>query len=121
MVVVLISARYAKIISWLKKIENIKIKEIDIIKQVGPKVFLYVDTDLSYQAIIDQFKSTIKSQGGAMYVYEFYSIYKEKIDYNSYISAKTKDTMPYFNTKHKDLTGEELHNFKLQKGIIDNG
>lgn len=92
MVIVLIAARYKKLLEWINNRNYEGIKAIYKIKNV---------------------------QGGMAYVYEFYGIYNEKIDYNAYISNKTKDTMRYYQTKIKDLTDKELHDFLL-KNNIDN-
>ena len=119
MVIVLIAARYKKLLEWINNRNYEGIKAIYKIKNVGPKVFLYIDTSLDLKNIIKTFKKSISEQGGMAYVYEFYGIYNEKIDYNAYISNKTKDTMRYYQTKIKDLMDKELHDFLL-KNNIDN-
>ena len=103
------------ILSFLRKGEYLD--GIYTIKVVGPKVFLYIDTNLDFETIVDTLKNSIKAQGGLAYVYEFYTIYREKIDYNAYISAKVKDTMRYFNTKQKDLSNQELEDFLKSNNI----
>ena len=105
MVIVLIAARYKRLMEWINNRKYEGINGIYIIKIVGPKVFL------------DTLKNSIKAQGGLAYVYEFYTIYREKIDYNAYISAKVKDTMRYFNTKQKDLSNQELEDFLKSNNI----
>lgn len=111
MVIVLIAARYKRLVEWINKRKYEGIDGIYTIKIVGPKVFLYVDTNFDFKTIVSTFKRSIKEQGGLAYIYEFYPIYREKIDYNAYMSAQTKDTMRYFNTKHKDLSNQELELF----------
>ena len=117
MVIVLIAARYKRLIEWINNKKYEGIDGIYTIKIVGPKVFLYVDTNLDFETIVNTFKSSIKAQGGLAYVYEFYTIYREKIDYNAYISAQVKDTMRYFNTKQKDLSNQELELFLEDSNI----
>ena len=90
-----------KLLEWINNRNYEGIKAIYKIKNVGPKVFLYIDTSLDLKNIIKTFKKSISEQGGMAYVYEFYGIYNEKIDYNAYISNKTKDTMRYYQTKIK--------------------
>ena len=107
MVIVLIAARYKKLLEWINNRNYEGIKAIYKIK------------NLDLKNIIKTFKKSISEQGGMAYVYEFYGIYNEKIDYNAYISNKTKDTMRYYQTKIKDLTDKELHDFLL-KNNIDN-
>lgn len=111
MVVVLIGARYQRLTEWINNGKDENIKSISIIKQVGPKIFFYVDTDLDLKTVTRLFKKWINEQGGVAYVYELYGIYKEKIDYQSYLSNDTKDKMKYYNTKNKDLTNQELNDY----------
>lgn len=111
MVVVLIGARYQRLIEWINSGKDENIKSISIIKQVGPKIFFYVDTDLDLKTVTRLFKKWIVEQGGIAYVYELYGIYREKIDYQSYLSNDTKDKMKYYNTKNKDLTNQELDDY----------
>lgn len=44
MVIVLIAARYKKLLEWINNRNYEGIKAIYKIKNVGPKVFLYIDT-----------------------------------------------------------------------------
>lgn len=78
MVIVLIAARYKKLLEWINNRNYEGIKAIYKIKNVGPKVFLYIDTSLDLKNIIKTFKKSISEQGGMAYVYEFYGIYNEK-------------------------------------------
>lgn len=117
MVIVLIAARFKRLMEWINNRKYEGINGIYIIKIVGPKVFLYIATNLDFETIVDTLKNSIKAQGGLAYVYEFYTIYREKIDYNAYISAKVKDTMRYFNTKQKDLSNQELEDFLKSNNI----
>ena len=81
-------------------------------KQNGPKIYLYVDSQLSFQTIIRLFKQTIQKQGGAAYVYEFYGIYNGMIDYNAYMSETGKQTMKYYQSIKKDITDLEILNYQ---------
>ena len=117
MVIVLIAARFKRLMEWINNRKYEGINGIYIIKIVGPKVFLYIATNLDFETIVDTLKNSIKAQGGLAYVYEFYTIYREKIDYNAYISAKVIDTMRYFNTKQKDLSNQELEDFLKSNNI----
>jgi hypothetical protein len=112
MVIVLITARYAKILDWLCHETYEDISSIGIIKRDGPKVYLYVETDLSFHQICQQFKSVIKRQGGLMYVYEFYSLYHGMIDYNAYLSKEIKDNTKYYQSSKKDITEAEIELYK---------
>lgn len=103
MIVVLVAARYKRILQWLKQSPIENIESIEIVKQVGPKLFLYVETSLSYQQLIRSFKKRICESGGAMYVYQFYGIFNGMIDYNEYLPASTKLSMPYYQSEKKDI------------------
>ena len=83
------------------------IKTVEVVKRVGPKIFLYVDTSLSYEKIIQSFRQRIISCGGIMYVYQFYRIFNGMIDYNEYLSDETKMSMPYYQSRHKDILESE--------------
>lgn len=115
MVVVLIAARYNRLLEWINKRSYQNIKSIDLIKRIGPKVFLYVDTNLDLDSIINIFKNSINEQGGIAYVYALYGIFNGKIDYHSYVSDKTKMKMPYYQTKTKDITQKEIEDFLARK------
>lgn len=112
MVVVLVATRYQTIVNWLQDSQHESIKSIGVIKRIGPKVYLYVDTILSFEEINRILRSMIKNHGGAMYVYEIYSVFNGKIDYNAYISVETKLTMKYYQTEHKDITEKEIEDYK---------
>lgn len=108
MIVVLISARYCRILEWIQGHQCSQVQSISCIKKRGPKVFLYVDTQLSYSELISLFKEIINAKGGSAYVYQFYTIYHGMIDYHDYLSEKTKQTMPYYQSVNKDLSDEEM-------------
>lgn len=117
MVIVLIAARYQTILSWLYQLEHDALTSLYTIKRNGPKVYLYVDSCLSYKNIIQLFHQCIYQQGGANYVYQFYGIYHGMIDYNDYLSQETKDKMPYYLSKQKDISDEELKKFFKKESI----
>lgn len=117
MVVVLIGALYKRLLEWILSGDYEGINSINIIKRKGPKVFLYVDTALDFNKVTSLFKHNIKVQGGAAYVYEFYGLYKEKIDYQVYVSNEKKDTLKYYKKDFIDLSNEELEKFKKSKGL----
>ena len=112
MVIVLIATRYQTILNWIQNIAYQEISSIGIMKQNGPKIYLYVDSQLSFQTIIRLFKQTIQKQGGAAYVYEFYGIYNGMIDYNAYMSETGKQTMKYYQSIKKDITDLEILNYQ---------
>lgn len=112
MIVVLIASRYQKLLEWICGIEHDEIKSIQVIKQNGPKIFLYVETTLQQDDVHHLLKEEIKKQGGVMYVYELYGIFNGKIDYNAYMSEETKQSMKYYQTVHKDMTDQEIEDFK---------
>ena len=107
MIVVLVSARYQRILEWLSHEPIEAIKTVEVVKRVGPKIFLYVDTSLPYEKIIQSFRQRIISCGGIMYVYQFYRIFNGMIDYNEYLSDETKMSMPYYQSRHKDILESE--------------
>lgn len=107
MVVVLISARYKTILQWLKSVPIKGIQAIKIIKQNGPKIFLYVETSFTYQQVVQCFQKRIHECGGVMYVYQFYSIFQGMIDYNDYLSDEVKLSMPYYQSSNKDILESE--------------
>lgn len=106
MIIVLVAARYQKILDWISEDCSIQ-----LLKQKGPKLFLYVETTYDYQTLIHLFHQKIKQKGGASYVYQFYSLYNGMIDYNDYLSEETKNHMKYYQTKNKDLSQEEIDLF----------
>ena len=112
MVIVLIATRYQTILNWIQNIAYQEISSIGIMKQNGPKIYLCVDSQLSFQTIIRLFKQTIQKQGGAAYVYEFYGIYNGMIDYNAYMSETGKQTMKYYQSIKKDITDLEILNYQ---------
>ncbi|MFR1297214.1 MAG: hypothetical protein ACLSBH_18260 [Coprobacillus cateniformis] len=48
MVIVLIATRYQTILNWIQNIAYQEISSIGIMKQNGPKIYLYVDSQLSF-------------------------------------------------------------------------
>lgn len=112
MVIVLIATRYQTILNWIQNVNYPNISSIGIMKQNGPKIYLYVESELSYQEIIYLFKEAINKQGGAVYVYEFYGIYNGMIDYNAYMSETSKKTMKYYQSIKKDITDLEILDYK---------
>lgn len=112
MVIVLIATRYQTILNWIQSATYIDISSIGIIKQNGPKIYLYVDSQLSFQDVIHLFKQAIQQQGGAAYVYEFYGIYNGMIDYNAYMSETGKQAMKYYQSLKKDITDLEILNYQ---------
>lgn len=111
MVVVLIASRYQKLLEWMSMIEHDGIQSIQVIKQTGPKIFLYVETSLKQVYVHHLLKEEIKKHGGVMYVYELYGIFNGKIDYNAYMSEETKQSMKYYQTVRKDITEKEIEEF----------
>lgn len=111
MIVVLVTSRYQTILNWILPISNESIHSIKVIKQSGPKVFLYVETELQQNEVHHIIKQHIKSLGGAMYVYELYGIFNGMIDYNSYMSDQTKLSTKYYQSLHKDITDNEIEEF----------
>ncbi|WP_028042888.1 hypothetical protein [Candidatus Stoquefichus massiliensis] len=111
MVIVLIAARYQTILSWLYQLEHDALTSLYTIKRNGPKVYLYVETKLSYQDIVRLFQQCIYQHGGINYVYQFYGIYHGMIDYNAYLSQETKDKMSYYLSNQKDISDKEINNF----------
>lgn len=107
MVVVLVAARYQKILEWLKQAPIQGIQSITIIKQKGPKIFLYVETSSDYHQVVQSFKKRIRDCGGIMYVYQFYGIFQGMIDYHDYLSDETKLSMPYYQSSNKDILESE--------------
>lgn len=112
MVIVLVATRYTTLLRWIQETDYLNIASIDVIKRNGPKVYLYVDTNLTFREVCQAFKQAIKSHGGLMYVYELYSIYNGMIDYNAYMSEDTKSSMKYYQSQHKDITNEEIEKWK---------
>ena len=90
MVIVLIAARYKRLMEWINNRKYEGINGIYIIKIVGPKVFLYIATNLDFETIVDTLKNSIKAQGGLAYVYEFYTIYRPKLKIRCVISILNK-------------------------------
>ena len=80
MVIVLIAARYKKLLEWINNRNYEGIKAIYKIKNVGPKVFLYIDTSLDLKNIIKTFKKSISEQvGWHMYMNSTVFIMKKSI------------------------------------------
>lgn len=112
MVVVLVSSRYKTLLEWITSIENENIKHIGVIKKVGPKIYLYFDTSLSQNELHHTLKKQIVHSGGLMYVYELYGVFNGMIDYNSYMSEETKQSMKYYQTSKKDIDDQEIENYR---------
>lgn len=109
MFVVLISARYQRILEWIEQCSQIN--SLSYVKRIGPKIFLYVDTDLTYNELVSLFKKTIHQNGGGAYVYQFYTLYNGMIDYNDYLPERRKQEMDYYQKPNKDLSQEEIRCF----------
>lgn len=107
MVVVLVSARAKKLIAWL----NEELGCVGIIKQVGPKYFLYIDLNLTSSQLLQRCKTIVEKHAQGGLVYQFYTVYNGKIDYNSYLSNETKDQMDYYQQK-ADITHDEIEKYK---------
>lgn len=112
MVVVLVAPRYTTLLNWIQGYTYDNISTIDVMKRNGPKVYLYVDTQLPFYEVSRQLRMAIKNQGGLMYVYELYSIYNGMIDYNAYMSEDAKANMKYYQSQNKDITQEDIANYK---------
>lgn len=115
MFVVLIAARYARILEWIQHTPCQDIHEIDVVKQVGPKLFLYVDTSLDFLKLVECFQKQICRSGGLSYVYQFYSLFQGKIDYNAYLPEETKKAMSYYQAVPKDLSDDEIKTYLALK------
>ncbi|MFR7591778.1 MAG: hypothetical protein ACLUVC_10060 [Longibaculum sp.] len=112
MVIVLVTARYQTILSWLYEIVDSDITHIGILKQNGPTIYLYVQTSLSYHEVIRKFHQIIKGHGGMNLVYQFYSIYNGMIDYSDFLSDETKNQMKYYCSHTKDIQDFEIEQYK---------
>lgn len=107
MVIVVISVRFKRIMSILSQYEN-----YHLIKRVGPKLFYYVDGDTAH--LIRNTKKIIVDVMGVMTVFEVYGIYNGMIDFTSYLSDEKKDEAKYYNSSQKDMSDEELENWKKE-------
>lgn len=83
-----------------------------LIKRVGPKLFYYVDTQDDH--VISYTKKLIASGVGVMTVFEVYTLYNGMIDFTSYLPEYRKDESKYYNQVNKDLSDEELENWKKE-------
>ena len=107
MVIVVISARFKRILDIFAQYEN-----YHLIKRVGPKLFYYVDGDTSH--LISKTKKIILNILGVMTVFEVYNLYNGMIDFTAYLPNKKKDESSYYNSVKKDLSDEELENWKKE-------
>ena len=73
MVIVLIAARYKKLLEWINNRNYEGIKAIYKIKNVGPKVFLYIDTSLDLKRV------SVNKVGWHMYMNSTVFIMKKSI------------------------------------------
>ena len=105
MVIVVISARFKRILDILSQYDN-----YHLIKRTGPKLFYYIDGDTS--GIINKTKKIIIGVLGVMTVFEVYGMYNGMIDFTAYLSNEKKDETKYYNALNKDLSDEELENWK---------
>ena len=114
MVIVLVAARFQKILSWIQTIQDDRIMHIGVMKQNGPTLYLYVETSLSYHDVVRIFHHCIHQSGGMSYVYQFYSIYHGMIDYSDYLSEETKNKMKYYQSEHKDVQDYEIEQYQKE-------
>ena len=107
MVIAIVSVRFGKIISILSKHEN-----YHFVKRKGPQLFYYIDGDTTN--IIKNTKKIIVDVLGPMTVFEVYKLYNGMIDFTAYLSDETKNESKYYNQTNKDLSDEELENWKKE-------
>ena len=80
MVIVLIAARYKKLLEWINNRNYEGIKAIYKIKNVGPKVFLYIDTSLDLKILLKHLKRvSVNKVGWHMYMNSTVFIMKKSI------------------------------------------
>lgn len=115
MVIVLISARYKKLLELINQYNHQDIYAIQVIKYVGGKVFLYIDTGLTQADLIKYFHSVIQKDCYGSLVYEFYGICNGKIDFHPYLSHESKNKIKYYQTESKDITNKEIEQYIKNK------
>ncbi len=109
MVIAIVSPVKEKIIDALNTVED-----YHFIKTKGPRCFYYVEGEEGNPAIIYQTKKIINQLVGKMYVYEVYGIYNGMIDLLSYLPKEKKDSNKYYNQVSKDMSEDELHEWKKE-------
>lgn len=113
MVIAFVSARYKTILEWLNQSKSEQVTHIGVIKRNGPTLYLYVETAYpTFHELFHYFDQVIKENGGMNYVYAFYSVYNGMIDYSVYLRPETKDSMKYYQSSRKDITHQEIENYK---------
>ena len=83
-----------------------------LIKRKGPQLFYYVDGDTN--SLISKTKKLIVNELGVATVFEVYGIYNGMIDFTSYLSNEKKNESKYYNQIKKDISNEELENWKKE-------
>ncbi len=105
MVIVVISVRYKRILEILSEYKN-----YHLIKRIGPKMFFYVEGDVTH--LTSKTKKLILNVLGVMSVVEVYGMYNGMIDFTTYLSDEKKNESQYYNSTVKDLSDDELKDWK---------
>lgn len=111
MIIVLIAQRKEKLLKWILNKEYRDISSINVIKKDHVKVFLYIETKLTFHEIERLLKQSISSQSDIDYVYQFYPLWNGLIDYAPYLSEGKKLKHKYYQQTQKAITEEELKDF----------
>lgn len=94
--------------SWIKRIEQIVVELPGVyeVKLKGPRLFLYVDKDESYNQVANWLKKYIRHYLTGIIVFEVYGMFQGKIDMLDYLPVEMKLENKYYKST-KEITPEE--------------
>lgn len=107
MIIVIVSPVIKKIIDAFSNE-----KDCYLIKSKGARGFFYVDSDESVAIVLNRMKQIIASKVGKFYIFELYTVFNGMIDLFAYLPLETKNEHKYYNGLVKDITDEEIENWK---------
>lgn len=87
------------------------------IKTVKQNVFLYVDNDQTQAENIALIKNAIKKKHGDGFVYKVYGVFNGKVDLSQNKTDEEKMKDDYFTLGKKDITDEEVAEFKAKYNL----
>lgn len=114
MVVVLTTAAQSILLPIALKMDG-----MHLIKKRMGNIFLYYEgDDRTFDQVKEELTDRIDRGTIADFSYDIRPVFMEKVDLSKDMTDEEKRVHPYFNTRLKDLTDQELEAFKRKEGLV---
>lgn len=95
-----------------------KMDDIYLIKINQAKAYFYYNGKEPLYKVMKNVVNNVTSTLGDMYMINVFEIYKEVTDIGSHLTEDMKKIHPYYDEAKKELTNEEVEEFKKQHNFI---